>query len=786
ERWIAAVMAAEPNVNASPSSLASYRADRPGCSHEFARTNESKVGGSAARFTAKADARPGGWSVQGRPLPTPINLSGCRAIRVWAHGDGQKEQLKIQLHDGKGGYRDDYIPVDFKGWRQLTLRAPALNTLNYDHVTTLSLYYNGLPAGRTVTCLVDQIEAMVERGGRETVVPLEDFEDPGSLFWAHPANSLTVSTVKEHGITPARWAVIVAPASEFWKTVERFEHLAGMPSPRLGGAWNKVAPAIKRSYLFLTDFHESELEQGLALARRGGFTMVLLGQESWSHGTGHYEINRAHFPDGLDGLKRTIEKFHQAGIHVGLHFLCASIYPPDSYLTPVPDRRLVLGATTTLAADVDRSAQFLPTARPPAAFPAEDGGYEGSGTVLRIGDELISYQKRALDSSPGFAGCRRGYLGTKAAKHSRGDLVAHLVRSYGYHMYDMDTSLLPEVAANFARVANACEIDMIYFDGSERLQGDHWYYNARLHKAFHDALANKNILLQASSFSHYSWHLMARSASADGHGDLKGYLDERSPWFASLAREGMPLDVGWYYGYDANATLDQYEYILGATIGYNSSMSYQVSPAAAARHPFTGPLLDLIRRYETLRLSGRVPEEMKARLRVSPELAGAKTAEERERLLDHRQEYRFVERDGRQAFQRVIYEPWHELGARDEKSEAWTVNVRPGPAHVGVWIQARGPGNLDDPWVEVGGRRFEWRGSVQPGQYLVFSAAGPATLYGPPLKEPKTLSGKAAQTPLPVGQWPVRFGCGDSTRPAVRARIELEPPEVHEIPAASK
>ena len=42
------------------------------------------------------------------------------------------------------------------------------------------------------------------------------------------------------------------------------------------------------------------------------------------------------------------------------------------------------------------------------------------------------------------------------------------------------------------------------------------------------------MLLQASSFSHYSWHILARSASADGHGDLKGYLDERSPGFDYL------------------------------------------------------------------------------------------------------------------------------------------------------------------------------------------------------------------------------------------------------------
>lgn len=789
EGFTAAVMAAEPNVYAAPSTLESYRADRPGCSHVLEPTDQAKEGRAGARFTATADGKPGGWSVQGRPFKAPLDLSGCKAIRAWIHGDGRKEALKIQLFDGSGGYRDDYIPIDFKGWRHVTLKAPALNTLRYDHVAVLNIYYNGLPENTTVTCLVDQIEAVVERGGRESVVTLEDFEDPGSPLWAQPVHSLTVSTVKEHGLTPASFAVLAVPEAEFWKTVERFEHIAGLPSPRLDGVWNKTSPAVKRSYLFLTNFHEAEFDDALALAQRGGFRMVLLGQESWSRGTGHYEIDRAHFPDGLAGLKRTIGRFHAAGIKVGLHFLSASIYPPDPYIVPVPDRRLVLGVSTTLAADVDAAATFLPTPTPPGAFPAQDGGYEGPGTVLRIGDELISYRDRSMASSPGFSGCTRGYLGTKAAKHGKGERVAHLVRSFGYHLYDMDTTLLNEVAANFARVADACEIDMIYFDGSERLQGDHWYYNPRMHKAFYDAVANKNMLLQASSYSHYSWHMLARSASADGHGDLKGYLDERSPWFDSLAREGLPLDIGWYYGYDPNQTLDQYEYILGTTIGYNSSMSYQVSPAAAARHPFTGPLLDLIRRYEALRLSGRVPEEMKKRLRVSPELAGVKTPEERSRLLDRRKEYHLVERDGRQAFQRVVYEPWREIHPRAEAPEGWSLKVREGPARLGAWlhVQAAPDGKgVTDPWFEAGGKRLDWRGTVRAGQYLVFSPEGTLTLYGPPLKEPRVLAERGERAALEPGEHAVRFGCDAPAGASVRVRIELAPPEVHAIPSAAR
>ncbi len=538
---------------------------------------------------------------------------------------------------------------------------------------------------------------------------------------AVPATSLVAQSYDRHGIEPAGAVIVACPTSRWLDTVERLEAAVGLPGPRPGGEWNKCSPWIQRSYLFLTSFDESQFEQALAVAQRGGFHMILLGQESWCETTGHYQVNRKHFPDGIEGLKRTFNRFREAGFRVGLHLLAASIYPPDPYITPVPDQRLVKDAFATLAADIDEKAAFIPVTTAPQTFPAEDGGYEGPGTVLQIGDELIWYAARGTQEPFGFSGCQRGYLGTKAAPHAGGNRVAHVLKAYGYFLYDMDTRILPEIAENFAKVANACEADMLYFDGSERLQGDHWYYNALLHKTIYDKLVNKNVLLQASSFSHYSWHLLARSASADGHGDIKGYLDERSGWFDSFARDGMPLDIGWYYGYDPTATPDLFEYVLGATIGYGASMSFQVSVSAAARHPFTGDILDLISRYEKLRLSGRVPPEMRQRLRIDPALAGRMEPARRQALLDKRREYRLIDAADGAAFQRVIYEPWHDVSRIDGKGNVWEVPVAQDETRCGVQIHARsGPWLADGPSYHSPQalllEGFENLGAFEPGE----------------------------------------------------------------------
>ena len=694
---IAALSAAEFNVHSYKQAIGRRDGDRAGCTHEFVPTDEAKAGATAARFTATAGAETGGWNVVGHDFPKPVDLTGCKAIRAWVSGDGKGQQLKIQLNDGQNGYRDNYIPISFEGWQQITIDTPALDTLRYDHVATLNIYYNGLLPAQTVSCIIDQIEAIVERDGTEEPILLEDFERPGSLFWTEETQTLNLETLAGHGLLPARFGLLVSPQQDFMDTMERFEIAGGLPSPHPGGVWNKRSPWIEHSYFFITQFNESQTDDVIAMARRGGFDMILILQNVWTKATGHFEINTGNFPGGLDSLVSTVQRLKDAGFHVGFHLLGASIYPPDTYLTPVPDPRLVKGANVELAAAIDEKADFIPTAAPPDAFPEEDGGYNGEGTVIQIDNELIHYGSRSLDAPVGFLGCKRGHLGTTPAPHAQGAPVMHLRRFYGYHAYDMDTPLLDEVSSHFARVANACDIDMIYFDGSERLQGDHWYYNAKLHKTFFDKLARKDILIQASSFSHYSWHILARSASADGHGDIKGYLDERSGWFDSFKRNGMPLDIGWYYGYDPNCALDMYEYVLGATIGYDSSMSFQVSLDAARQHPFTGDILDRIARYERLRLSGRVPEDMRNRLRIDPALAGEKSPEERAKLLDLRREYRLLGAEGEEVFQRVIYDPWHEVDPADPASAQWTVRVPLGPARAGVEVHA-----LPGPWSAPG------------------------------------------------------------------------------------
>ncbi len=786
--------------------------DQKGCSHTFAQEGNSaemvaECGKSFARFNATSDREDrGGWSVRGKNFEKPLDLTGCVAIRARVLGDGKGQSLKIQLGSGAKGHRDDYIPVDFTGWKTVTLTSPALNDLDYGNVTRILFYYNGMPAKTSVSCGIDQVEAVFKNtDGTERTVILEDFESDALCYWDSTLPRLNVRTYTRHELAPGAFGIVAAPVTEWKFVVQKFQEVAGLPCPRPGGGWRNDSPWTKQSYFFLTNFREEQFDDALAIAKRGGFKQILLLQYSWINPPGHYDnVPKSCFPDGIEGLRRVIDKFHAEGIRFGFHYLAASIDPPDAYLTPVPDKRLVADLSATLAKDISATDTVLPTMLSPDTFPFQEDPYTGRGQCLWIDDELIWYNAISTtengENPLGFGKCIRGYMGTKPTEHKAGAEIRLLVRAYGYYMYDLDTDLCEEVAENCAKLVNQLPIDMMYFDGSERLQRpsewrDHWYYNAKLHRAFYDAFENKNILYQASSFSPYSWYQLARSASADGHDDLKAYLDERSGSFQYFAESEMPLDIGWYYGYDRRATPDMYEYILGATIGYNSSMSFQVSVDAAHAHPFMGEILDMIREYENLRLSGRVPQEMRERLHIDPKLRGTKSDEERNRLsLAHRREYRLVKIDGKEYFQRVIYPLWEEVKSGD----TWTLEVRDVPATIGFQIQymdakewkkrddlatAQRDGKIVKPRIFVDGKELVLDMTLTLGQYGFTLPNRPDAKYGTPLKEPEYATTCATGVRLAPGKYTVKFECETEDNVPIRVRTPMFLDEKHEIPA---
>ena len=807
-----------PYVNVSKS----IAHDKAGCSHSFKKvvpndvSNEEKDSSNIVEFSATSTLETNeGWSLHGAEWKTGRDMRGCVKLRARVYGDGNGEALKIQLGGAKGN-RDDYIEVDFEGWKICELDAPALNDLSYDDVRRLCFYYNGLPAKKSVRCLIDWVEAVYKNDdGSERIELLEDFSSFRELYGNETTKILNAKSVARHRVFPASCALVAANTEHWKKTVQNMQERAGVPSPRLMGEWRGDSPYLHQSYFFLTSFSAEEYESALKFIKRGGFKQVLLLQNSWTSSTGHYRVNERTFPGGVAQLKEVIQKFNNEGIRFGLHFLGASVDSFDPYMTPIPDKRFVTDVQTELVKDLpaDASSSVILTDDNVSSFPIGEDPYMGSGQVLRVDDELIEYSRIEKD---GFYDCKRGLYGTKISEHKKGATVYHFTRAYGYHLPNLDTDFIDEIASNFAELANQLPLDMIYFDGSELLQrpgegSEHWYYNARLHKAFYDKLNNKNILVQASSCSPYSWHMIARNASADGHDDLKAYLEERSGGFDPDHTAQSYLDVGWYYAYDHNSTPDMYEYCLGATIGYDASFSFQTAVAAAKSHPFIGDILDTIRKYEELRLSHRFPDDFRKNFRIDGALQGKKTVEERNALFSLRKEYCLeTDKTGAQFFRRVFYPSWENVGAgknelggttsnnaiKDGDSYCWNLKVDV-PCRLGLQVHFKEEGETQDdasfvdPTLRVfklDGDKLEEVGKIDltaqisRGQYF-FSLPGKNTaVYGLPLQEPAVSSTSAPELRLDSGEYRIEFSAKSGLDLPIRVRTPLYSDDVLQIP----
>jgi hypothetical protein len=88
-----------------------------------------------------------------------LDISWHKAIAFRVHGDGLGGQLKLQLREGKGAM-DYYVPNKYVGWRYHQLLRPQRDPIDYHRVSSLTFYYNGLPAKKKVACAIDDVKAL--------------------------------------------------------------------------------------------------------------------------------------------------------------------------------------------------------------------------------------------------------------------------------------------------------------------------------------------------------------------------------------------------------------------------------------------------------------------------------------------------------------------------------------------------------------------------------------------------------------------------------------------------
>lgn len=462
-----------------------------------------------------------------------------------------------------------------------------------------------------------------------------------------------------HGIKGAKAALIGAPFAQFTSVIQDVERDGGLPCPVLDGKWVRESEPVRRSYLFATAMTEQDTDALIQYAKVGHFQTILILKDAFLRTHGHYEINTANFPEGRASFKRAVAKIRAAGLKAGVHVFGPSVSPNDPYVTPVPDERLLAVPCPALAEAVDEKATTLTLAGQPDLPPKRSRSEAFPGYHLRVGDEIIRYGNVEVGPPFRFTGCQRGACGTKAAGHPAGERVRGLLTMWGFFLIDPESTLLDEVTTRFADLVNDCGIDMIYFDASDGSRDDYLdvgYYLDKCHVSFYRKF-DHGVLYQTSmgTGSNLCWHVVPRSASADGHGDIKRYLDERYDGILGMRDSFIYADVGWY-GLDPGSRPDRLEYVCGKCLGCDGSISVQATRQILETHPFARQIMEMIGQYERCRLANYFPESVKAKLR------------------EKGKEFKLMP-DGRGGWKllRAVYEPERAISKLDGVQNVWTL-----------------------------------------------------------------------------------------------------------------
>lgn len=435
------------------------------------------------------------------------------------------------------------------------------------------------------------------------------------LVHGGPSPRYEVQWPAQHGIVGAKFALVGCPTSELRSVLQEIVREEGLPHSPLGGPFALDVEENRGSYVFAYGLSEANADEWIALAKRAGFAQIhLIG---WEKSLGHYEPRPALFPNGLAGLKAVVAKIHAAGLRAGMHTLTGCISPNDPFASPVPDKRLAKDAAFVLAEDISEAADAVPTTEEPKGFDTI-WAYAARGNVVQIGDELVQFSGLA---PTGFTGCKRGVFGTKAAAHPKGSPVHHLFVRYTSFLPDPESTLVDAVADRIAGVFNECGFDMLYMDGAEGMPGG-WRGVSRMRAAIFKRLKGR-VLVEASEWGYHSWPFHSRIGAYDyPHWGLKRFVDLHCDHNDSnRASSLLPTQLGWWAIFGPTAdhhaeSRDEIEYLCVKALATDSPLSFQGVGLGKPANARQDEYLDLIGRYERLRLARAVPEAIRKQLRT--------------------------------------------------------------------------------------------------------------------------------------------------------------------------
>jgi hypothetical protein len=414
--------------------------------------------------------------------------------------DDSKELLNVGVA-GQGFY--------FKGWDGAKIPCTKLKQLDAQHLevatadqrrSAILLVHLG---GRSVSWQVQKITGIevseryalgfnLKLDAKFKILPLDYMTE------AFATNRTVQAECLALGSEPALGGFILYESANAVDEDEVILHLwveEPLAHPKVKGEWNLATARswlqawqkrfAQRTQFVLEAKNPEELQAGLKIAQQAGaqqvylFTNTWRPDKFWPEKFGNLEVNRNVFPQGEADLAAFAQQVKAQGMYLGVHYISGGIGRSDpQYIGQKPDRRLAGWGSARLVNQVNAQAAGLTIQLQAGTYWPTDSQSWVHGVsaelfpwkYLRVEDEVIRFDRFVM-KSPGvyeLQGCHRGEGSTLAAEHAVGSEAQGLVMAYGAnYVPNNHSSLLGEMAENYAGFINRCGLEHAEFDGAE-------------------------------------------------------------------------------------------------------------------------------------------------------------------------------------------------------------------------------------------------------------------------------------------------------------------------------
>ena len=373
------------------------------------------------------------------------------------------------------------------------------------------------------------------------------------------------------------------------------------------------------SYYEMYEPDPAKIERHIAYARTAGFRALQVHYQSFVKTAGHCEWTAA-YPNGMPDAKNLVEKISRASIIPGIHFHYNKCHKTDAYVTPKPDARLNTRSNFILAEPVSATATTMTVQENPRLCTMDN-----ERRILKMHNELVSYQSFTTKPPYQFVGCIRGALNTKPQAHEAGTGVGLLdVDTWPIFVrFTQNTDIQDEVAARVAKIYGEAGFKFAYFDGAEDVPPPFWFTVSRGQWVVHEKLDPKPLFSEGACKSHFSWHMLTRGNAFDVFKPevmkacIRAFPAAEAP---RAARDFTRINFGWIGYWAPNEQTmgtqpDMIEYVASRAAAWDCPISLLGDLEQLDAHPRTPDNLEVIKRWEDARLSNWFTSSQREALR---------------------------------------------------------------------------------------------------------------------------------------------------------------------------